>query len=78
MEIKVRREELGFSQEDLAGQTELGRPYISLLEVGKKQPTISVLYRIAVGLGLTFGEFADRVERRYKKEAKRRRAAAKA
>lgn len=65
-EIKARRLELEYSQEDLAGHCELDRPYISLLEVGRKQPTISVLHRIAVGLGLTFEEFAGRIERRYK------------
>lgn len=66
-EIKARRLELEYSQEDLAGHCELDRPYISLLEVGRKQPTVSVLYRIAGGLGLTFEEFASRIERRYKR-----------
>lgn len=65
-EIKARRVELEYSQEDLAGHCELDRPYISLLEVGRKQPTVSVLYRIAGGLDLSFEEFARRIERRYK------------
>lgn len=64
--IKARRTELGYSQEDLAGHCDLDRPYISLIEVGRKQPTISVLYKIAMGLNFTFPEFADRIERRYK------------
>jgi transcriptional regulator with XRE-family HTH domain len=66
-EIKARRLELEYSQEDLAGHCELDRPYISLLEVGRKQPTVSVLYRIAGGLDLSFEEFASRIERRYKR-----------
>lgn len=66
IEIKTRRLELAYSQEDLAGHCELDRPYISLLEVGRKQPTVSVLYRIAIGLNLSFEEFARRIERRYK------------
>lgn len=65
-EIKARRLELAYSQEDLAGHCELDRPYISLLEVGRKQPTVSVLYRIAHGLNLSFEEFAGRIEQRYK------------
>jgi len=69
-EIKARRAELGYSQEDLAGHCELDRPYISLLEVGQKQPTLSVLYRVAMGLGLSFEELAGRVEQRYKKAAR--------
>lgn len=65
LEVKIRRQELGLSQEDLAGRCELDRPFLSLIEVGKKQPTISVLYRIAIALELTFGEFCERVEARY-------------
>jgi transcriptional regulator with XRE-family HTH domain len=67
VEIKARRLELELSQEDLAGHAQLDRPYISLIEVGKKQPTISVLYAIALALDLTFEEFARRVEKRYSK-----------
>lgn len=65
IEMKVQREQLGYTQEDLAGKCELDRPYISLIEVGKKQPTISVLLRLAHGLGLSLGAFMQRVERRY-------------
>jgi transcriptional regulator with XRE-family HTH domain len=67
LEIKARRLELDYSQEDLAGFCDLDRPYISLLEVGRRQPTLSVLHRIAGGLSLTFEEFAGRIERRYAK-----------
>jgi transcriptional regulator with XRE-family HTH domain len=76
IEIKARRLELNFSQEDLAGHCELDRPYISLIEVGRKQPTISVLYRIAVALDLSFEEFARRIERRYKRAVRARSRAA--
>ena len=65
VEVKVRRNELSLSQEDLAARCELDRPFISLIEVGKKQPTISVLYRIAIGLELTFAELCERVDVRY-------------
>lgn len=75
IEIKARRLELEYSQEDLAGRCELDRPYISLIEVGKKQPTISVLYRLAGALDLSFEEFARRIERRYKLDSRARAAA---
>lgn len=65
VEIKARRQELALTQEDLAGRCDLDRPFISLIEVGKKQPTISVLYRLASALELSFSEFAGRVESRY-------------
>jgi transcriptional regulator with XRE-family HTH domain len=70
VEVKARRAELGYTQEDLAGRCELDRPFISLIEVGRKQPTVSVLYALARGLGLSFGEFADRIERRHKRQAR--------
>lgn len=75
VEIRARRLELEYSQEDLAGHCELDRPYISLLEVGRKQPTISVLHRLAAGLSLTLEEFAGRIEGRYQKERRSKRAA---
>lgn len=68
-ELRVRRVELGYSQEDLAGACELDRPYISLIEVGRKQPTISVLNILATGLGLTLAEFMSRVDQRYQELA---------
>lgn len=67
-EIKLRRQELGFTQEDLAGVCQLDRPYISLIEVGSKQPTISVLLRLAEGLQCPLGDFMGRVEQRYQVE----------
>ncbi len=64
-EIKLRRRELGYSQEDLAGHCELDRPYISLIEVGRKQPTLSVLLRLADGLQFSLAEFMVLVQKRY-------------
>jgi transcriptional regulator with XRE-family HTH domain len=62
--IKSRRLEMQLTQEDLAGRIELDRPYITLLEAGTKQPTISVLWRIAMGLDLTVSELAALVDKR--------------
>ena len=64
-EIKLRRRALGFSQEDLAGHCQLDRPYISLIEVGRKQPTLSVLLRLADGLQYSLAEFMGLVQERY-------------
>lgn len=64
-EIKFRRRELGFSQEDLAGSCQLDRPYISLIEVGRKQPTLSVLLRLADGLQCSLAELMEGVQQRY-------------
>lgn len=60
--LRARRLELGLTQEDLAGAIELDRPYITLMEAGTKQPSLSVLWRVAMGLRMTVGELADRVD----------------
>jgi transcriptional regulator with XRE-family HTH domain len=65
VEVKVRRSELALTQEDLAGRADIDRPYVSMIEVGRKQPTLSVLYKLAKGLDFTLAELADRVEKRY-------------
>ena len=65
IEIKPRRVELNMSQEDLAGRCDLERPYISLIEVARKQPTISVLLRLSEGLDYALPEMMKRVMSRY-------------
>lgn len=65
VEVKVRRLEVGLSQEDLAGRCELDRPYITLIEIGRKQPTISVLHRLSGALELSLADLCARVESRY-------------
>jgi len=67
-EIKARRTELGMTQEALAGAIDLDRPYLTLMEGARKQPTISVMWRLAEGLGLSASEFMRRVEVRYRRE----------
>jgi transcriptional regulator with XRE-family HTH domain len=75
--IKARRLDLKMSQEDLAGRCEMDRPYISLIEVARKQPTLSVLWRVAVGLDWKLSELMRHVEDRYVLEERIRRRAAK-
>jgi transcriptional regulator with XRE-family HTH domain len=60
--LKARRLALGLTQEDLAGLVDLDRPYITMLEAGRKQPTLSVLWRIAAGLDLSAGDLAARID----------------
>jgi transcriptional regulator with XRE-family HTH domain len=67
VEVKARRAELELTQEDVAGRMSIDRPFITLIEAGRKQPTISVLYALARALELSFGELAARVEARHLK-----------
>ena len=48
--VKLRRKELGLSQEDLADLAEIDRTYASQLERGVANPSLEVLYRVARSL----------------------------
>ena len=63
--LKERRGELKLTQEDVAGAAEIDRPFITLIESAAKQPTISVLWRLAEAVELTPAEFIARVDLRY-------------
>jgi len=63
--LKERRRELKLTQEDVAGAAEIDRPFITLIESAVKQPTISVLWRLAAAVELTPAEFIARVDKRY-------------
>lgn len=54
MANRIRRKRLaaGLSQEELAYRAGLHRTYISLVERGKKSPTIDSLEQIASALGI--------------------------
>jgi len=60
--IKARRTELQMTQEALALQIDIDRPFVTLLEGGKKQPSLSVLWRLASGLQMTAAELAAYVD----------------
>jgi transcriptional regulator with XRE-family HTH domain len=61
-EIKKAREVLQQSQEALAFETGIHRTYVSLIERGKKSPTLAVIVRLATALGIKPSELLRRVE----------------
>lgn len=63
--LKERRAELKLTQEDVAGAAEIDRPYVTLIESASKQPTVSVLWKLAAAVKLTPAELVARVDRRY-------------
>ena len=48
--VKLRRKELGLSQEELADLAEIDRTYASQIERGVANPSLEVLYRISRAL----------------------------
>jgi len=55
---RLRREK-GWSQEDLAFESGIHRTYVSGLERGVRNPTLTVVQRLADALRVPFGSLLD-------------------
>jgi len=60
--LRKHRHALGISQEELADRAGITPVYVSLLETGRRVPTIVVVFALAQGLGLSAGEFVTEIE----------------
>lgn len=70
--IRMARQDLGLSQEDLAAETNIDRTYISGIEREKRNPTILVVAKIAAVLKVTTAElFVEDFGKRPAKYSKR-------
>lgn len=54
--VRRLREERGLSQEEFADEAGLHRTYVSGVERGVRNPTITVVEKIAKGLGVAPGD----------------------
>jgi transcriptional regulator with XRE-family HTH domain len=54
--VRSLREQRGLSQEELAALCRMHRTYIGGIERGERNPTVSVLYRLAKALQITGSE----------------------
>ena len=63
--IRTFRQNAGLSQDELAGRMDLSTPYISMLESGKRYPSIEMLIRVALALGVRPGAMPDYIAERY-------------
>jgi len=62
MRIKYLRQKRKWSQEDLALNSNINRNYISDLENGRRNPSLEILERITVALGITLEELFKGIE----------------
>ncbi len=49
--LRERRKQAGLTQEKLALEADVQRNYVSLIERGVHQPTINIIFKLAVPLG---------------------------
>jgi transcriptional regulator with XRE-family HTH domain len=75
--LRAKREALNLSQEELAFRSEVHRTYISELERGIKNPSLTTLAKLADALGTAKSELVlelERAEARSKHAPRTRRA----
>lgn len=60
--VKQQRTALGISQEELGFRANLDRTYISGVERGVRNPSITALVSLASGLGITVANLLENLE----------------
>lgn len=67
--LRQERQKVGWSQEELGFRTGLHRTYISQIERGIKNPTLTTVNRIADALGIGLTDLVQKVEVRMRSDA---------
>lgn len=57
--VRLRREELGLSQEEFAFQSGIHRTYVSGIERGIRNPSLTMVERLAKALGMRLSALLD-------------------
>jgi transcriptional regulator with XRE-family HTH domain len=57
--VRRLREEKGWSQEDYADRAGIHRTYVSDIERGRRNPTVTIVARLAVPLGVEASRLLD-------------------
>jgi transcriptional regulator with XRE-family HTH domain len=60
--VRQRRQALGISQEELGYRAGLDRTYVSGLERGVRNPSLTALVSLAHGFGISVSDLASRLE----------------
>jgi transcriptional regulator with XRE-family HTH domain len=67
--LRRLRKDKGLSQEELAHQSDLDRTYISLLERGLRQPSLSSILRLSKSLGVSSADILAEVEEKLNEDS---------
>lgn len=67
--LREKRERAGLTQEDLAERADVSARFISFLENGRRQPTLSAIAALSAGIGASMVEVIGEVEARYREAA---------
>jgi transcriptional regulator with XRE-family HTH domain len=70
--LRRLRKASGLTQEDLALEAGLRRTFVSVLELGQQQPTLTTVLKLATALGHSAGEIVGMVETELARARRRR------
>jgi transcriptional regulator with XRE-family HTH domain len=70
--LRQIRQEAGLTQEGLGFEAELRRTYVSILELGQQQPSLTTILKLAKALNKTGSEFIGMVETEMTSKNRRR------
>lgn len=59
--VRELRLDFGWSQEDLAFELDVDRSYVSSLELGRRNPTLKTIAKLADKLGVSISELFDEI-----------------
>ena len=62
--LREARQTAGMTQEDLAERADVSVRFISFLETGKRQPSLSAIAAVSAGLGIAMSSLVVAVEDR--------------
>lgn len=68
--VKALRIKQGMSQEDLAQECDVDRSYISMIEVGRNEPSVTKIFDLCKGLKIKPSDFFKIIEGEYDHELK--------
>lgn len=60
--LRRMRKERGWTQENLAARADIERTFVSFLERGLRQPTLTSILKIAEALGVSAADIVGQVE----------------
>lgn len=64
--LRRRRHTAGLSQEELAARADVSTRFVSFVETGRRQPSLSALLALSTGLGITMSELTQDLEDLYR------------
>jgi transcriptional regulator with XRE-family HTH domain len=74
--LRRMRRAAGMSQEQLGLEADVQRNFISLIELGRNQPTITTIAKLARALGMKASELVAEAENESQRRSRRHRATA--